>query len=131
MPSRNTNGAYYFNCFSCGRGRAAWTKDPKGLHLNPIPLNHVRGTVLAIAGGDDRLWGSLPSAEGIAQERNATGRKHKALLYPKAGHAVATFPCLPSGVASGGGEPGGTRTANAQAKEDSWPRVLQLLHSAA
>ncbi|MFJ9150288.1 acyl-CoA thioesterase/bile acid-CoA:amino acid N-acyltransferase family protein [Streptomyces sp. NPDC102270] len=124
MPSRNTNRAYYRGCFSCGRGQAAWTKNDKGLQLIPIPLDHVRGTVLAIAGGDDPVWGSLPSAESIAQERNATGHKHKALLYPKAGHAVADFPYLPGG---GGGHLGGTRTANARAKADSWPHVLQLL----
>jgi pimeloyl-ACP methyl ester carboxylesterase len=53
MPSRNTNGAYYQGCFSCGRGQAAWTRKGRGLQLIPIPLNHVRGTVLAIAGGED------------------------------------------------------------------------------
>ncbi|PKT71319.1 palmitoyl-CoA hydrolase [Streptomyces populi] len=124
MPSRNTNGAYYRGCFSCGRGQAAWTRNGKVLHLIPIPLDHVRGTVLAIAGGDDPVWGSLSSAESIAQERNATGHKHEALLYPKAGHAVADFPYLPE---TGGSHLGGTRTANARAKADSWPHVLQLL----
>lgn len=124
MPSRNTNGPYYRGCSSCGRGQAAWTWNGKGLQLIPIPLDHVRGTVLAIAGGDDPVWGSFSSAESIAQEHNATGHQHGALLYPKAGHAVADFPYLPDG---GGGHLGGTRTANARAKADSWPRVLQLL----
>ncbi|RZU14962.1 acyl-CoA thioesterase/bile acid-CoA:amino acid N-acyltransferase family protein [Streptomyces sp. BK239] len=124
MPSRNTNRAYYRGCFECGRGQAAWTKNGKGLQLIPIPLDHVRGTVLAIAGGDDPVWNSLPSAESIAQERNATGHKHRALLYPKAGHAVGVFPYLPD---SGGSHLGGTRTANARAKADSWPHVLRLL----
>jgi dienelactone hydrolase len=127
MPSRNTNPAYYQGCFSCGRGRSAWTRNGKDLLLIPIPLNHVRGTVLAIAGGDDRLWDSLSCAESIAQERNATGHKHRALLYPKAGHAVAIFPYLPDGVESGGMSLGGTRAANAQARAASWPQVLRLL----
>ncbi|MET7690917.1 acyl-CoA thioesterase/bile acid-CoA:amino acid N-acyltransferase family protein [Streptomyces sp. NPDC005483] len=124
MPSRNTNRAFYRGCYSCGRGQAAWTRHGKGLQLIPIPLDRVRGTVLAIAGGDDPVWGSLPSAESIAQERNASGRRHQALLYPKAGHAVADFPYLPGGR---GRHLGGTRTANARARADSWPHVLQLL----
>jgi dienelactone hydrolase len=124
MPSRNTNAAYYRGCYSCGRDQVAWTRNGKGLHLIPIPLNHVRGTVLAIGGGDDRVWGSFPSAESVAQERNATGHNHKALLYPKAGHAIGPLTYLPVS----GGEPwGGTRAANARATADSWPHVLQLL----
>ncbi|MFJ6088372.1 acyl-CoA thioesterase/bile acid-CoA:amino acid N-acyltransferase family protein [Streptomyces sp. NPDC092369] len=129
MPSRNTNGAYYQDCLSCGRGHAAWTRNGKGLQLVPIPLDHVRGTVLAIAGGDDRIWGSLPSAESIAREHNATGHTYQALLYPKAGHALAGLPYLPDSVDSGAGPLGGTRATNAQAKADSWPHVLQLLES--
>ncbi|MFJ8542470.1 acyl-CoA thioesterase/BAAT N-terminal domain-containing protein [Streptomyces sp. NPDC093586] len=124
-PSRNTNGAYPTGC--CGTGRAAWTKDGKELNLIPIPLNHVRGTVLAVAGGDDRLWGSLSSAESIAQERGATGHLHRALLYPKAGHGIGSFPYLPFGVGYGGGSLGGTRAANARSMVNSWPQVLQLL----
>ncbi|MGW3284267.1 acyl-CoA thioesterase/bile acid-CoA:amino acid N-acyltransferase family protein [Streptomyces sp. NPDC001002] len=127
MPSRNTNGAYYQGCLSCGQGHAAWTRNGKGLQLVPIPLNHVRGTVLAIAGGDDRIWGSLPSAESIAREHNESGHTYQALLYPKAGHALATVPYLPDSVDSGAGPLGGTRATNAQAKADSWPHVLQLL----
>jgi len=124
-PSRNTNGAYPTGC--CGAGRAAWTKDGKELNLIPIPLNSVRGTVLAVAGGDDRLWGSLSSAESIAQEHDATGHLHRALLYPKAGHGIGSFPYLPFGVENGGGSLGGTRAANAHSMAKSWPQVLQLL----
>jgi dienelactone hydrolase len=118
-PSRNTNGAYPTNC--CGT-RSAWTKGGKSLNLVPIPLDHVRGTVLAVAGGADSLWGSLSSAQSIAQQPNASGRKAKALLYSKAGHGIAGFPYLPIG-ANGGG----TRAANEQSMESSWPQLLQLL----
>ncbi|WP_225860984.1 acyl-CoA thioesterase/BAAT N-terminal domain-containing protein [Streptomyces triticiradicis] len=118
-PSRNTNGAYPVNC--CGT-QAAWTKGGKSLNLVPIPLDHVRGTVLAVAGGADSVWGSLSSARSIAQQPNASGRKAKALLYPKAGHGIGGFPYLPLGV-----DGGGTRAANEQSRESSWPQLLQLL----
>ncbi|MGW3442096.1 acyl-CoA thioesterase/BAAT N-terminal domain-containing protein [Streptomyces sp. NPDC001076] len=118
-PSRNTNGTYPPNCCET---QAAWTKDGKSLNLVPIPLSHVRGMVLAVAGGDDSLWGSLSSAQSIAQQPNAAGRKTKALLFPKAGHGIGSFPYLP--IAANGG---GTRAANERSMESSWPQLLQLL----
>ncbi|MFH8347771.1 acyl-CoA thioesterase/bile acid-CoA:amino acid N-acyltransferase family protein [Streptomyces sp. NPDC018045] len=130
MPSRDTWDAYHPDCLSCGRGHAAWTHRGKALRLAPIPLDRVRGTVLAIGGGDDRLWNSLASARSIARERNAAGRQHRALLYPKAGHAAAFFPYLPSAVEGDGRPLGGTRAADAHAKAESWPQVLQLLRRA-
>jgi hypothetical protein len=68
------------------------------------------------------VWGSLSSAQSIAQQSNASGRKAKALLYPKAGHGVGGFPYLPLGV-----DGGGTRAANEKSRESSWPQLLQLL----
>ncbi|MEU7151734.1 acyl-CoA thioesterase/bile acid-CoA:amino acid N-acyltransferase family protein [Streptomyces sp. NPDC045456] len=127
LPSRDTWDAYHPGCLSCGQGHAAWTHHGKALRLAPIPLDRVRGTVLAVGGGDDRLWPSLAAARSIAQERNAAGRRHRALLYPKAGHAAASYPYLPSAVEGGGRPLGGTRAADAHAKSDSWPQVLRLL----
>jgi dienelactone hydrolase len=119
-PSSNTGGAYPINC--CGK-QAAWTKGGKGLNLVPIPLDHVRGTVLAVAGGADSVWGSLSSAQSIARRPTASGRKAEALLHPKAGHFLGGFPYLPLGTFGGGG----TRAANERSRESSWPRLLRLL----
>ncbi|MEU6965967.1 acyl-CoA thioesterase/bile acid-CoA:amino acid N-acyltransferase family protein [Streptomyces chrestomyceticus] len=131
LPSRDTWDAYHPGCLSCGQGRAAWSHHGKDLRLAPIPLDRVRGTVLAVGSGDDRLWPSLAAARSIGQQRNAAGRKHQALLYPKAGHAAAFYPYLPSAVQGGGRPLGGTRAADAHAKADSWPQVLRLLERTA
>lgn len=63
-----------------------------------------------------------PSTTCIAQQPNASGREAKALLYPKAGHGIGGFPYLLLGV-----DGGGTRAANEQSMDSSWPQLLQLL----
>ncbi|MFI1889584.1 acyl-CoA thioesterase/bile acid-CoA:amino acid N-acyltransferase family protein [Streptomyces jumonjinensis] len=110
----------------------AWTKGGEPLPLKPLPLDRVRGTVLAVAGGEDALWKALPMAESIADKRGESG-PHRALLYQDAGHSVSGFPYTPAGTVSV--HPltretyslGGAIPADAHARADSWPRVLKLI----
>ncbi|MFB7657463.1 MULTISPECIES: acyl-CoA thioesterase/BAAT N-terminal domain-containing protein [unclassified Streptomyces] len=112
---------------------ASWRSAGRLVLLERIPLDRVRGTVLAVAGRKDRLWLSADAAESIAQRIKATGSRHRALIYDGAGHGVAGVPYLASGrylQAPGAKEwtdLGGTQADDAHAKADSWPRVLDLL----
>ncbi|MET7988798.1 acyl-CoA thioesterase/bile acid-CoA:amino acid N-acyltransferase family protein [Streptomyces sp. NPDC005281] len=116
-------------------GAFAWTKGGKPVAEKPIPLTHVSGPVLAIAGANDLLWKSPQWARQIVQELDAVSDQypHKALIYPDAGHGVGTFPYLPSGtrlkqpVTRRVSDLGGTRAGNAAARETGWSRVLALL----
>ncbi|MFD8722645.1 acyl-CoA thioesterase/bile acid-CoA:amino acid N-acyltransferase family protein [Streptomyces sp. NPDC059629] len=130
-PSAQVNGG--FPDYST----VAWTKGGKPLPEGVIPLDHVSGPIMAIAGSDDKLWNSPVWARQIVQELDAAGDQHlhQALIYPNAGHGVGTFPYLPTGIRSPHpvtgkvSDLGGTRAGNAVAKETSWPKVLALLAS--
>ncbi|WP_327358932.1 acyl-CoA thioesterase/bile acid-CoA:amino acid N-acyltransferase family protein [Streptomyces sp. NBC_01304] len=123
--------------FSPGGGSAAdlvsWTRAGRPIRLDPIPLNRVRGTVLAVAGKDDRLWPSADAAASIAERINASGTRHQALIYDAAGHGGAGVPYQATGrwmshpVSKQWIDLGGTPAADARSKADSWPRILQLL----
>ncbi|MEU5402921.1 acyl-CoA thioesterase/bile acid-CoA:amino acid N-acyltransferase family protein [Streptomyces sp. NPDC005963] len=128
-PSRQVNGGF-------PKGDVAWTKGDKPIKPGPIPVNRVRGTVLAIAGGGDELWPAAPAARSIGKERGASGRPHRALIYEGAGHGVGTHPYTAAGLRYENpmvGEVvsmGGTRLSDAQARSESWPQVLSLLRAA-
>ncbi|MGW5677025.1 acyl-CoA thioesterase/BAAT N-terminal domain-containing protein [Streptomyces sp. NPDC003860] len=111
----------------------AWTEGGKPTELKPIPLDRVRGTVLAIGGGKDGLWPAEGWTVGIGKQRGASGQQHRALVYPGAGHGVGTYPYVAAGLRGKHGltgramDMGGTRAADAAARADSWPQVLSLL----
>jgi dienelactone hydrolase len=117
-------------------GGYAWTH--RGEPLSPqldIPLGNVAGPVLAVAGGNDRLWPAEASTVLIMRELAATRDRypHDALVYPDAGHGVGTFPFLPIGTVHDHPingvriEMGGTRAADQAARRDGWPKVLDFL----
>jgi len=116
-----------------GVDHVSWTREGRPVRSETIPLDRVRGTVLAVAGDKDRLWLASAAAESIAGRTNASGARHRALVYEGAGHGVAGVPYQPSGThihdpaADRWVDLGGTRAADARAKADSWPRVLRLL----
>jgi hypothetical protein len=93
--------------------------------------------VLLVSGSDDRLWPSPRYAAAIMERLDAARDPfpHQSLVYPGAGHGVASgVPYLPSGppeVPSPYGtlELGGSPPANARAKADSWPRLLGFLEA--
>ena len=120
------------------QGGNAWTHKGAPVPQGVIPVTYVAGPVLAIAGGADEVWLSRASAE-LIMERLDDARVtavHEALIYPNAGHNVGTFPYLGRGTSfvrdTGAAEyMGGTREADAQARSDSWPKVLAFLAAAA
>lgn len=115
----------------------AWTLRGKPVTDELIPVDHISGPVLAIAGADDGLWSSASAAPLIVHELDAAHNRypHRALVYPGAGHNVGSYPYSPQGTHVY--EPlsgrlailGGTRQATATAQAQGWPEVLSLLKS--
>lgn len=121
--------------FPDGTG-AAWTV--AGAPVAPsseLAVDRVNGPVLAIAGGDDALWEAGPQAQRIMDRLKAAGHRYpyELLSYPAAGHAVGSYPYLPTGIAFNhpvSGDHlslGGTRAADAAARADGRPKLLAFL----
>lgn len=123
-PSAVVNGPYRAG----PSGVAAWAEKGRPIPAGPIRLDDVRGTVLAVAGGNDKMWGSAKAARVIASQRNASGTRHTQVTYPKAGHHVNWFPFGQPGQEGGAdGAITPTAAADQEAREESWPKVLKLL----
>jgi dienelactone hydrolase len=117
-----------------GSGGNAWTWHGSPLPQGVIPLDHVDGPVLAIAGAQDQLWYSQTWARQIMTEldRDHDRFPHQALTYQGSGHGVGTFPYLATGVrfpTTSGVilEHGGTRAGDAAARAQGWPKTLAFL----
>lgn len=114
-------------------GGNAWTIGGVPVPRTAIPVTHVAGPVLAVAGGRDRIWQSDTQAQRIMQHLDdAHVTAHQALVYPNAGHGVGSFPYLAAGTSQPSPgtvarNMGGTREADAAARIDSWPKVLAFL----
>ena len=113
----------------------AMLRDHDMIRAAEIPVERVRGPILMISGEADAMWPATELAE-IAEHRAADRgftRDLTHLRYPGAGHLCGGVPGTPAvtesrhpvtgQVYSFGGSP----LANAQARADSWPRVLQFL----
>jgi dienelactone hydrolase len=100
-----------------------------------IPVERIRGPVLLVSGDEDHMWPSTAMAELVVRRARERGFAHQLthLRYPGAGHNCAGVPGLP--VATWIEHPltghrysfGGTPSANARARIDSWPRVITFL----
>jgi dienelactone hydrolase len=117
-------------------GGAAWTRAGKPVAVgSPIPVERLDGPILLLAGDDDKVWPSARFVQELTDRLDAHhfGHAHQALVYPQAGHGVGTFPFQPAGttlihpVTGGLIASGGTRPANAAARRDGWPKVLEFL----
>ncbi|HEY2315455.1 MAG TPA: acyl-CoA thioester hydrolase/BAAT C-terminal domain-containing protein [Streptosporangiaceae bacterium] len=113
----------------------AMLRDHDMIRAAEIPVERARGPILMISGEADAMWPATELAE-IAEHRAAgRGFTHDLthLRYPGAGHLCGGVPGTPAAtesrhpvtgqVYSFGGSPAG----KAQARADSWPRVLQFL----
>jgi len=131
-PSANVNPAF-------PSGDAAWTLRGAPVPLGPIPVDHVAGPVLAIAGDVDGIWDSQSAASLIDLELGGASLPypHRALIFPDAGHGIGTFPYTADStlqihplthtlLSSGGSRPG-----NEAARVASWTAVLGLLDALA
>lgn len=117
-------------------GGAAWTRAGKPIAAgSPIPVERLDGPILLLAGGDDKVWPSARHVQEVTDRLDAHrfGHPHRALVFPQAGHGVGTFPFQPAGttlihpVTGRLMALGGTRPANAAARRDGWPKVLEFL----
>jgi dienelactone hydrolase len=115
----------------------AWTLAGAPVPQIMIPVDHVSGPVLAVAGADDALWPSATAASLIMRNLDDVHDRypHQALVYPHAGHGVGTFPYAAQGtslvhpVTGTLTRLGGTRSGSATAQAQGWPKVLALLAS--
>lgn len=87
-----------------------------------IPIEAYPGALLLIAGGRDAQWNAAQAVSEIVAHRTAAGRETEALVYPEAGHDL---------VGDGGPREvkrsGGTPEADAEARQDAWPKVVAFL----
>jgi dienelactone hydrolase len=117
-------------------GGAAWTRAGKPIAAgSPIPVERLDGPILLLAGDDDKVWPSARSVQEVTDrlEGHRFGHPRQELVYPQAGHGVGTFPFQPAGttvihpVTGGLIALGGIRPANAAARRDGWPKMLEFL----
>jgi dienelactone hydrolase len=117
-------------------GGDAWTRAGRPIVAGtPIPVERLDGPILLLAGADDAVWPSAFFVQELTDRLGAHhfGHPHQALVYPRAGHGVGTFPFQPAGttlihpVTGGLTALGGTRPGDAAARRDGWPKVLAFL----
>jgi dienelactone hydrolase len=89
-----------------------------------IPVEQIAGPVFLVCGESDSVWPSCPYARAIDQRLadHADPHHHLLLAYPGADHDVGWL---------APGQPDTRLRGNAVAKADAWPRLLDLLSSAA
>jgi len=116
----------------------SWTRGgvpvPSAADPDPrIPVERIRGPVLLVAGAVDQVWDSAYSAAAIDESRRKRGAlPTEDLTFQDAGHGVTVaVPYLPfpTEFSLDGFTlvSGGTRQADALARNVAWPRLLALL----
>ena len=104
----------------------AWALAGEPVPVGPIPVDAVTGPVLTVSGGRDQTWDATAQAGRIVDALATAGVPHRFLDYPAAGHGVGVPPYL--ALSPDGGNVR-TRAAEAAARADGWPQVLELLAS--
>jgi dienelactone hydrolase len=89
-----------------------------------IPVERIAAAVVVVAGGDDRVWPSVRSAEAIRARRG--DRPTTIVTHPDAGHRVV-FPGESPVTAGAALVRGGTPQADAALGAMAWPHVLRAL----
>lgn len=87
-----------------------------------IPVEAYAGALMVIAGGEDAQWNSAGAATAIQRSRTGAGLETEALIYLEAGHDL-----VGDGGPRDAARSGGTPEANAAARQDAWPRVVDFL----
>jgi uncharacterized protein len=89
-----------------------------------IPVERIRGDVLLIAGGDDKVWPSVRFAEEIVERRGE--RTTRTVVLPAAGHR----PVLPGEEPKTAGQRmarGGSDAADRELGALAWPEIQRVL----
>lgn len=94
-----------------------------------IAVEDIRGEVLLIAGGDDRVWPSMRFASAIERARDAPGLMTTVVTHPGAGHRLR----LPGERPVAGGvamQRGGSARADTDLGERAWPQIVRVCRAA-
>jgi dienelactone hydrolase len=114
-------------------GVPAWTLSRKPVASALIAVEEISGPVFLVGGGDDLLWPSSFFVNNVAKRMRDHGQRNvTALNYSRAGHgAGAIVPNLPTTPTINSRYGllffGGTASADAAARADSWPKLLRFL----
>jgi dienelactone hydrolase len=106
----------------------AWTLHGRALPLGQIPVERIRGPVLAASAADDRVWSSADSVRQIEKRlaAHAVRVAHDGVVYRRAGDLIGTAaPYEPA--ATDASAFGGSAGLDARAKAELRPRILRLL----
>ena len=109
--------------------------DPREVEACAIEVERIRGPVLLVSAGDDRMWPSGPLSEVAARRLAAAGLAHEHLHFADAGHPIAPPPFGSTAdlLSPGPGVTfamGGTPRANAHARAEAWRRSIEFLGEA-
>jgi dienelactone hydrolase len=114
-------------------GVPAWTLARKPVASALIAVEKISGPVFLVGGGDDLVWPSSVFVGNVAKRMHDHGRRDVTTLnYGHAGHGagaiVPNFPTAPTiNSRYGLRHFGGTPSADAAARADSWPKLLRFL----
>lgn len=100
-----------------------------------IPVERIKGPVLLLSGGDDRLWPADWLSERVVDRLKRYGHPFDAvhICYPDAGHSLGVpgMSTIRSAVSSYGNgmrlSLGGTPAANAAAQYRAWHEMVRFL----
>lgn len=92
-----------------------------------IAVEHFKGKLLLIAGGDDQMWPSAEMASNIVASRRAAGLDTELLSFPKAGHLVGGDGYSPNDYYSSPFTMGGNTREDGQAQTVAWPATVAFL----
>ena len=100
---------------------------PAVVEAATIPVERIRGEIVLVAGGDDRVWPSTMMAQRIRARRDAAGLETTLVIDAAAGH-----PVLLPGEASAPAERsylvGGDADAPFRLGRAAWPDIARVLN---
>lgn len=105
--------------------------DPETLEAATIPIEQTDAPIIAVSGGDDKVWPSEPFTERALDRLDETAHEYEHLVYEEAGHSIGP-PFRPTYGASifGQLERGGTPEAYAEANRDYWSHIVEFFEGA-
>jgi dienelactone hydrolase len=95
-----------------------------------IPVERIRGPVVAVCGGADNEWDACRLSQAALDRRkeHGTGAGDLLLAYPDAGHFVNfLLAWRPVNTPDGSKDAGATSQSDPDADADAWPKVLAAI----
>ena len=100
---------------------------PAAVEAATIPVERIRGEVVLVAGGDDKVWPSFMMAQRIKDRRDSAGLETTVVTDAAAGHPVV----LPGEASAALDRPylvGGDSGAPVRLGRAAWPAIARVLH---